>query len=56
MYCSDDRRRGRINDQAWKIRGEREGDIERVRHMAVLDFEIIMLDLNRRFVSWRCAL
>ena len=36
--------------------GEREGSIERVRHMALLDFEIIMLDLNRWFVSWRCAL
>ena len=25
MYCSVNRRRGRMNDQAWKIRGEREG-------------------------------
>ena len=31
MYCSVNRRRGRMNDQAWKIRGGREGSIERVR-------------------------
>ena len=44
VYCSVSCRRGRINDQAWKIRGEREGNIERVRHMALLEFEIMMLD------------
>ena len=31
MYCSVSCRRGRMNDQAWKIRGGREGSIERVR-------------------------
>ena len=35
MYFSDDRRRGRMNDQAWKIRGEREGSIERVRQLRI---------------------
>ena len=56
MYFSVSSHRGRINEPGVEDAGEREGNIERVRHMALLDFEIMMLDLNRWFVSWRCAL
>ena len=41
---------------AGRCGGEREGNIERVRQWRCLDFEIMMLDLDRWFVSWRCAL
>ena len=32
MYCSVSRRRGRINEPGVEDAGEREGNIERVRH------------------------
>ena len=35
MYCSVSCHRGRMNGQAWKIRGEREGSIERVRQLRI---------------------